>query len=65
MIQGTADTNVPYTITQELVDHLKELGSPQVELLLVKGASHTQAIVQSTDQLIAFIKQYLPSKAND
>jgi len=65
VIQGTADTNVPYTITQELVDHLKELGSTQVELLLVKGASHTQAIVQSTDQLIAFIKQYLPSKAND
>lgn len=62
VIQGTADTNVPYTITVELVQQLKALGSPHVELLLVEGASHTQAIVQSTDQLIAFAQKYLPSK---
>lgn len=60
VIQGTADTNVPYTITVELVQQLKDLGSPHVELLLVEGASHTQAIVQSTDQLLAFVKKHLP-----
>lgn len=62
VIQGTADTNVPYTITQELVNHLKSLGSPHIKLLLVQGAGHTQAIVQSTDQLLEFVQQYMPSK---
>lgn len=62
VIQGTADTNVPYILTVALVQQLRALGSPQVELLLVEGASHTQAIVQSTDQLIAFAQKYLPSK---
>ncbi len=32
VIQGTADTNVPYPITQALVANLKTLGSPDVTL---------------------------------
>ena len=62
IIQGTEDTNVPAVVTQELVQNLKTLGSDNVELILVEGASHTQAIIWKNDELVKFIKQYMPAK---
>lgn len=63
VIQGKADTNVPYMVTEEMVKHLKEtLKSPNVELILVEGASHTQAIVDAQPKLLEFIEKYMPAK---
>ena len=62
IIQGTEDTNVPAVVTKELVKNLKALGSSDIELILVEGASHTQAIIWKNDELVKFIKQYMPAK---
>ncbi len=62
VIQGEADTNVPAVVTQEMVKHLKDLGSADVELILVKNASHTEAIVWKNKELVEFIRKHMPSK---
>ena len=59
VIQGTADTNVPYPITQALVANLKTLGSPNITLDSVMGASHTQAIVCRNAEAVDFIQTYM------
>ena len=59
VIQGTADTNVPYPITQALVANLKTLGSPNITLDPVMGASHTQAIVCRNAEAVDFIHTYM------
>lgn len=59
VIQGTADTNVPYPITQALVANLKTLGSPNVTLDPVIGASHTQAIVCRNAEAVDFIQTHM------
>ncbi len=62
VIQGEMDTNVPYVVTQRVVDGLKQLGSENVELILVPDASHREAIVWRNDELVEFIEEYMPAK---
>lgn len=62
IIQGEADTNVPAVVTEALVDHLRALGSANVELLLVQGAAHSEAIIRENSTLVDFIKAYLPAR---
>lgn len=62
IIQGNQDTSVPYMITTALVDRLKEdLKSPDILYVLVEGAGHSQAIVQTKERVINFIKLHLPA----
>ncbi len=60
IIQGTADMAVPYQITQQLQQNLKDMGT-DVTFLLVEGAIHTQAIVDKNADLVAFIKAKMPA----
>lgn len=61
VVQGGRDTAVPYQVTQQLVKQLNDLGStPAVVLDIVPTAGHTQAIVDKNDDVVAFIKKYLP-----
>jgi len=62
VIQGMADTNVPAVVTQAMVKGLKDLGSPTVDIILVEGAGHTQAIVWKNDELVKFINKYMPAQ---
>ncbi|MBK0064872.1 MULTISPECIES: alpha/beta hydrolase family protein [unclassified Acinetobacter] len=63
IVQGTADTNVPYPVTQALVSNLKDtLGSPDVVLDPVLNATHTQAIVCRNLQVYNFIQAKMPAK---
>lgn len=62
VIQGKADTNVPAIVTQAMVQGLKDLGSPTVDIILVDGAGHTQAIVWKNDELVKFINKYMPAQ---
>ncbi|ALU27679.1 alpha/beta hydrolase family protein [Myroides odoratimimus] len=62
VIQGQADTNVPAIVTQGMVKGLQDLGSPSVEIILVEGAGHTQAIVWKNDELVKFINKYMPAQ---
>lgn len=62
VIQGTADTNVPALVTKGMVEGLQKLGSPSIEIILVDGAGHTQAIVQKNKELVEFINKYMPVK---
>lgn len=64
VVQGKADTNVPYVVTQTLVEGLKKLGSPDVTFELVDRASHTQAIVCKNLQIYDFIQAKMPAKTN-
>lgn len=64
VVQGTADTNVPYPITKALVENLQALGSPSVTLDPVIGASHTQAIVCRNQEVYSFIQAHMPAKTN-
>ncbi len=61
ILQGKLDTNVPYVVTQAMVANLKALGSPDVELVLVEKASHTQAIVLEQERLVKFVQQHMPA----
>lgn len=45
IVQGTADTNVPYILTQAMVQRIRDLGSLEIKLNLVTGVQHTHAIV--------------------
>ena len=62
IIQGSADTNVPAVVTQQLYTNLVNLGSPNVELLIAQGQSHTGAIISKNAELVAFIERYMPAK---
>lgn len=62
VIQGTADTNVPYPVTKALVEKMKANNpSTSIKLLPVLNATHTQAIVQKQADLVAFIQQNMPN----
>lgn len=62
VIQGKADTNVPAVVTSAMVKGLQDLGSPNIEIILVDGAGHTQAIVWKNKELVEFINKYMPVK---
>ncbi len=60
IIQGEKDTNVPAIVTQKLTEDLIALGSPDVALIMVKDASHTEAIVWENEAVIQFVTQHMP-----
>ncbi len=62
IIQGTADTNVPASMTQNVVAELKRLGSPDIRVDYVVGASHTAAIKIRRPEVVAFIQQHMPAQ---
>lgn len=64
VVQGTADTNVPFPVTQALVANLQALGSDEVELKPVLNATHTQAIVCKNLDIYNFIQAKMPAKTN-
>lgn len=66
VIQGTADTNVPYPVTKEMFDGLKKLSpdNKNMTMLPVEGQGHTGAIVKARPQLMAFIKLHMPNPAS-
>ena len=64
IVQGTADTNVPFPVTQALVANLQALGSPNVKLDPVVNATHTQAIVCRNLDVYNFIQAKMPAKTN-
>ena len=62
VVQGTLDAAVPYQVTQALVNGMNQLGTtPQVQLDLVEGAGHTQAIIQRNEQIMDFIEATMPA----
>jgi len=63
VIQGIADTNVPYVVTKGLVDKIKtdNPGNTHIELLAVPDAGHTQAIDWKRADLVKFIQTYMPT----
>lgn len=60
IIQGTLDMAVPYPVTDGLQQRLDGMGTT-VTFVPVVGASHTEAIVLSRDQLVSFINTHMPS----
>lgn len=62
VVQGKLDTAVPYQVTQQLVYGMNQLGTtPQVQLDLVEGAGHTEAIIQRNEQIMDFIEATMPA----
>ncbi len=62
VVQGTLDAAVPYQVTQALVNGMNQLGTtPQVQLDLVEGAGHTQAIIDRNEQIMDFIEAKMPA----
>lgn len=64
IVQGTADTNVPFPVTKALVANLEALGSANVKLDPVLNATHTQAIVCRNLQVYNFVQAQMPAKTN-
>jgi dienelactone hydrolase len=63
VVQGKLDTTVPYQVTELMVKNLNTIGSnPPVVLDIVENASHTEAIVQKNQEIVDFIKSYLPPR---
>lgn len=60
VVQGKLDTAVPYQVTESLVNGMKQQGST-VELELVEGAGHTEAIVWYSEQIMDFIEATMPA----
>ena len=60
IIQGTADTSVPYVVTDGLQKGLKAMGT-DVTFVAAEGAAHSDAIVQKNADLVAFIKKHMPT----
>lgn len=60
IIQGTADTSVPYDVTFKLQEDLKAMGT-DVTFVRADGALHSDAIVQKNADLVAFIKKHMPT----
>lgn len=61
IVQGKLDAAVPYVVTEQLAEDLTAKGS-EVELHLVEGAGHTQAIVLKTKEIVEFIQQHMPAR---
>ncbi|TCM66638.1 alpha-beta hydrolase superfamily lysophospholipase [Acinetobacter calcoaceticus] len=62
ILQGEADTNVPALVTKGMVKGLVDLGSPNVELVIVPKATHTEAIVKEQPRLLNFVQKYMPAQ---
>lgn len=60
IIQGTADTSVPYDVTFKLQEDLKAMGT-DVTFVRADGALHSDAIVQKNADLVNFIKKHMPT----
>lgn len=62
VIQGEADTNVPYAVTTIMVNKLKVLSpnNQEITLLPVPNATHTQAIDWKRAELVEFIQKHMP-----
>ena len=60
IIQGTEDMAVPYYMTEKIKNEYLALGT-NVEFIPVKGASHSEAIVQENQRLVDFIKANMPA----
>ncbi|WP_228146025.1 alpha/beta hydrolase family protein [Acinetobacter sp. ANC 4558] len=62
IIQGTADTSVPFPVTEGLFNRLKAANpATSITFLPVVGATHTQAIVQKQPELVKFIQEHMSS----
>lgn len=63
VVQGEADSAVPYQVTQALVNTLNTQlqSTPQVKLDLVPGAAHSAAIVNRNAEVVSFIKTNMPA----
>ena len=61
IIQGENDMAVPQFVTADLAENLAKLGT-EVEFNLVKGASHTQAIVIKNKEIVEFIQTHMPAR---
>lgn len=60
IIQGTEDMAVPYYMTEKIKNEYVALGS-DVQFIPVKGASHSEAIVQENQRLVNFIQANMPA----
>ena len=60
IIQGTADTSVPYPVTDKLQKDLKAMGT-DVTFVPAEGEKHSDAIVAKNADLVAFIKKQMPT----
>ncbi|WP_224965111.1 alpha/beta hydrolase family protein [Acinetobacter guillouiae] len=60
IIQGTADTSVPYPVTDKLQKDLKAMGT-DVTFVPAEGEKHSDAIVAKNADLVAFIKKHMPT----
>lgn len=60
IIQGTADTSVPFPVTQALVEQYLA-SDTKVNFLPSVGSAHSEAIVKETDSLVRFVKEKMPS----
>ena len=61
IVQGKLDAAVPYTLTEQLADGLSAKGT-EVELHLVEGATHTQAIVLKNQDVVEFVQAHMPAR---
>lgn len=62
VVQGMADMAVPASTTYELVDNMNQIGTtPQVQLDLVEGAGHTEAIIKRNNEIMDFIEATMPA----
>lgn len=61
IVQGKLDMAVPYMVTAALAQDLEAMGT-DVELHLVEGATHTQAIVMKNDEIVQFIQRHMPAQ---
>lgn len=62
VIHGEMDTNVPISVTEEMVAGLIDLGSSNVQLIKVPDAAHRDAIVWRNNDVVAFIKKHMPAR---
>lgn len=60
IIQGTEDMAVPYYMTEKIKNEYVTLGT-NVQFIPVKGASHSEAIVQENQRLVDFIQANMPA----
>lgn len=61
IIQGTEDMAVPYYVTEKIKNEYLRLGT-NVTFVPVKGASHSEAIVQKNAELVSFIQAQMPAE---
>lgn len=61
IVQGKLDAAVPHVVTEQLVEGLTAQGT-EVELHLVEGATHSQAIVWKNKEVVEFIQQHMPAR---